>query len=58
MAASRTYDVIVFGATGFTGEKVAAELVKDSQGRKLAVAGRSLSKLQLIVKTLGTGVQV
>jgi short subunit dehydrogenase-like uncharacterized protein len=40
------FDIIVFGATGFTGRLVARYLAK--QNVNFAIAGRSLSKLQRI----------
>lgn len=50
---SRQYEVIVFGATGFTGtftaEHIASHLPTDL---KWAVAGRSADKLQQLVNTL------
>ena len=50
---SRTYDLVLFGATGFTGELVAEYLAK----RKLpelrwALAGRNLSKLEALRRKL------
>ncbi len=50
---SRTYDLVLFGATGFTGELVAEYLAK----RKLpqlrwAVAGRNLGKLKALRRKL------
>lgn len=43
----RTYDIVVFGATGFTGKLTAEYLVqcKDAKAIKLAIAGRNPSKL-------------
>jgi short subunit dehydrogenase-like uncharacterized protein len=44
----RAFDIVVFGATGFTGKLTAEYLVQcnDSKRIKLAIAGRSASKLQ------------
>ena len=39
----REFDVIVYGATGYTGRLV-AEYLKDKAGLKWAMAGRSLTK--------------
>lgn len=47
----RTFDVIVFGATGFTGELVAeylAETYPSKKSLKWAIAGRNLSKLESV----------
>ena len=43
---SRTYDIIVYGASGFTGKFAAVEAVKMCKGKKIAIAGRSKSKLE------------
>ncbi|KAI3336593.1 hypothetical protein HD806DRAFT_10759 [Xylariaceae sp. AK1471] len=49
---SRQYDVVVFGATGYTGLMI-AEFITSSfpTDTKWAVAGRSLQKLEDVVKT-------
>ncbi|MGB1062622.1 MAG: saccharopine dehydrogenase NADP-binding domain-containing protein, partial [Ketobacter sp.] len=46
--AGRSYDIVVFGATGFTGKLTAEYLLRspDSQRIKLAIAGRNSSKLE------------
>ena len=45
----RTYDVIVFGATGFTGGKTAEYLAQNAPaGLKWAIAGRSAAKLEAV----------
>jgi len=46
-----SYDLVVFGATGFTGSLAAKYIAKQYQGKfKWAVAGRSLAKLEAIKK--------
>jgi len=53
---TRTYDVIVYGATGFTGRLVAEHmLAKYGVGRdtKWAMAGRSKSKLEAVRTEIG-----
>lgn len=48
------YDILLYGATGFTGKLTATYLDRhpDLKGRKWAVAGRSKSKLEAVKKTL------
>ena len=49
MNADRTYDVVVMGATGFTGRLVAEYLLEHGpQGLRWAMAGRSTSKLEQV----------
>jgi len=48
---SRPFDVIVYGATGFTGKLVAAELSTRAD-LKITLAGRSNEKLQALAKRL------
>lgn len=49
---SREFDVIVYGATGYTGRLV-AEYLKDKAGLKWAMAGRSLAKLEEVRDLIG-----
>jgi short subunit dehydrogenase-like uncharacterized protein len=58
----RKYDVVIFGATGFTGKLVSeylAEVSTSSEGKNLkwAVAGRSQSKLDALVSTFSDAAQ-
>ena len=46
--AERPYDIAVYGASGYTGKYVAAEVVKTCQGKKIAIAGRSKVKLEKV----------
>jgi short subunit dehydrogenase-like uncharacterized protein len=49
----RTYDVVVFGATGFTGGLCAEYLADHAPaGARWAIAGRSVTKLQAILRKL------
>jgi short subunit dehydrogenase-like uncharacterized protein len=49
VAAARTYDVVVFGATGFTGELTAAYLAEHAPADcRWALAGRSTTKLEAV----------
>jgi short subunit dehydrogenase-like uncharacterized protein len=48
-AVSRTYDIVVFGATGFTGQKVAEYLARNAPATvRWAIAGRSRPKLDAV----------
>jgi short subunit dehydrogenase-like uncharacterized protein len=51
------YDVVVFGATGFTGARAAKYLAAD-HGLKLAIAGRDEAKLHAVARGLGRDVSV
>ncbi|KAJ3064566.1 hypothetical protein HDU98_012032 [Podochytrium sp. JEL0797] len=49
MAAPRPYDVVLFGATGFTGQFAYEHLIsKGPLSMKLAIAGRSRTKLEAV----------
>jgi len=55
---SRKYDIIVFGATGFTGKHVIEEIVNtihagNSESFTWAVSARSEDKLNGILKEIG-----
>jgi len=47
---ARPYDVTVYGASGFTGQFVAAEAVRTMSGKKIAIAGRNKTKLQKVIE--------
>ena len=52
----RTFDVIVYGATGFTGQLVAAYLLREygvDRDVRWAIAGRSAAKLEQVRDDLG-----
>lgn len=51
---SREFDLVVFGATGFTGKLVAEYIARSAQKPRWAIAGRSKEKLD----ALGLGVPV
>src|SRR5690242_18284844 len=47
--ADRPYDIVVFGATGFTGRKVAEYLARNAPAdARWAIAGRSRDKLAAV----------
>jgi short subunit dehydrogenase-like uncharacterized protein len=56
MGGERTYDVIVYGATGFTGRLVAEHMLSKygvGESTNWAIAGRSRGKLEAIRKEIG-----
>ena len=54
MTEPRDYDVVVYGATGFTGRLVAEQLaLRAPTGTRIALAGRSLAKLAMVRDGLG-----
>lgn len=54
MTDPREYDVVVYGATGFTGRLVAEQLAQRApEGTRIALAGRSLAKLAMVRDGLG-----
>ncbi len=56
MSSQRTYDVILYGATGFTGRLVAEYLArKQGESFRWALAGRNVEKLRGIHAELGVG---
>lgn len=56
-ADSRTHDVVVLGATGFTGELTASYLAEHApEGLRWAIAGRNQAKLDAVRERLGVDV--
>jgi saccharopine dehydrogenase (NAD+, L-glutamate forming) len=56
-AADRPHDIVVFGATGFTGQLVVRHLARAAPaGVRWAIAGRSLDKLAQVAKDAGVDV--
>src|ERR1700674_1235014 len=56
MKASSKFDIVVYGATGFTGQRVAEYLAAHYRGDrelKWAMAGRSLDKLASVRDAIG-----
>lgn len=47
---NRPYDITVYGASGFTGQYVAAEAFRTRQGKRIAIAGRNKSKLEKVLQ--------
>ena len=52
MADEREFDVILWGATGFTGQRVATKLAARSGDARWAIAGRNERKLREIADQL------
>lgn len=50
----RDFDLVLFGATGFTGRLVAEHVVRRRSGLRLALAGRSRHKLERVRDDLAT----
>uniref|UniRef100_A0A182J806 Uncharacterized protein n=1 Tax=Anopheles atroparvus TaxID=41427 RepID=A0A182J806_ANOAO len=53
MNMARKLDVIIFGATGFTGKYTVLESIKLLTGMRWGIAGRSQNKLQGVLKEIG-----
>jgi short subunit dehydrogenase-like uncharacterized protein len=54
MPAEREHDIVVFGATGFTGALTAEHLVRHAPpGTRVALAGRNMDKLEGVRERLG-----
>lgn len=53
----RQYDVVVFGASGYVGRLIAKYLAENGEGARIAVAGRSLPRLQEMALAMGETVQ-
>ncbi len=54
----KKFDIIVYGATGFTGSLCAKYLKENYSGLHWAVAGRNKEKLSLLCKNIGANCQV
>lgn len=46
----RAYDVVLYGATGFVGQQTVAYFAKHAKGVHWAIAGRSQSKLEAVLR--------
>ncbi len=55
MSSRRTYDIVAFGATGFTGKLVAAYLAASDEPCRWAIAGRSAEKLAAVKQEINLG---
>ncbi|OBK39566.1 enoyl-ACP reductase [Mycobacterium sp. 1245111.1] len=57
MTATREYDIVLYGATGFVGKLTAEYLAKAAGKARIALAGRSTDRLRAIRDTLGESAQ-
>ena len=53
MATSREFDLLIYGATGYTGKRVAAHAIGKHPALKIAIGGRTESKLTKVANDLG-----
>jgi short subunit dehydrogenase-like uncharacterized protein len=51
----RTYDVVLYGATGFVGRQTVAHFAAHASGARWALAGRSAPKLEQVRQACGPG---
>ncbi|MGO9068946.1 MAG: enoyl-ACP reductase, partial [Mycobacterium sp.] len=57
MTATREYDIVLYGATGFVGKLTAEYLARAGGKARIALAGRSADRLLAIRDTLGEAAQ-
>ncbi|UMB71248.1 saccharopine dehydrogenase family protein [Mycobacterium paraterrae] len=57
MTATREYDIVLYGATGFVGKLTAEYLARAGGSARIALAGRSTDRLRAIRDTLGPSAQ-
>ncbi len=57
MSATREYDIVLYGATGFVGKLTAEYLSRAGGDARIALAGRSTDRLRAIRDTLGPSAQ-
>jgi short subunit dehydrogenase-like uncharacterized protein len=57
VTATREYDIVVYGATGFVGKLTAEYLARAGGDARIALAGRSTERLKAIRETLGESAQ-
>jgi short subunit dehydrogenase-like uncharacterized protein len=57
VTATREYDIVLYGATGFVGKLTAQYLAKAGGKARIALAGRSTDRLRAIRDTLGESAQ-
>ena len=57
VTATREYDIVLYGATGFVGKLTAEYLARAGANARIALAGRSTERLAKVRATLGPGAQ-
>jgi len=57
VTATREYDIVLYGATGFVGKLTAEYLARAGGNARIALAGRSTDRLLAIRDALGEGAQ-
>ena len=57
MTATRDYDIVLYGATGFVGKLTAQYLARTGGNARIALAGRSPDRLLAVRETLGESAQ-
>lgn len=57
VTATREYDIVLYGATGFVGKLTAEYLAKAGGKARIALAGRSTDRLRAVRDTLGESAQ-
>ncbi len=57
MTATREYDIVLYGATGFVGKLTAQYLARAGGNARIALAGRSPDRLLAVRETLGESAQ-
>ena len=57
VSATREYDIVLYGATGFVGKLTAEYLARAGGTARIALAGRSTDRLRAIRETLGESAQ-
>ena len=57
VTATREYDIVLYGATGFVGKLTAQYLARAGGNARIALAGRSTDRLMAIRETLGESAQ-
>ncbi len=57
VTATREFDIVLYGATGFVGKLTAEYLARAGGNARIALAGRSTDRLQAIRETLGESAQ-
>ncbi|HYB38830.1 MAG TPA: trans-acting enoyl reductase family protein [Mycobacterium sp.] len=57
MTATRDFDIVLYGATGFVGKLTAEYLARAGGDARIALAGRSTERLQAVHESLGESAQ-